>query len=105
MSPHTPTMDTMRKVVAVATMDAQRIFIWRRGDMRILKLLIDARGDWVDPVTADLSGQMLSRHAASLRSKYSIPVQTECVRDAGGFHNRHRLTVPVSLNEGGPANV
>jgi hypothetical protein len=88
----------MPKIRATADVAGQRIFLRSRGDVQMLKLLSDAGGDWITPKTAGIRGVTLSRHAAQLRRKYSLPVESETVPDGKGFFNRHRLRLPASID-------
>jgi len=92
-----------KKIRATATIAGHRVYLRSRGDAQMLKLLTDAAGAWITPKDVGIRGVTLSRHAARLRSKYSVPVESEAIPDGKGFFNRHRLRCPVSIDGG--ANV
>jgi hypothetical protein len=93
------------KIHATAEVGGQSIALRERAAVRMLELLTAADGEWVDPVSAGIGGATLTRNATLLRSRYSLPVQSETVRTETGFHNRHRLALPVALKVGGLSNV
>jgi hypothetical protein len=93
------------KIRATAEVGGQSIALHDRAAVRMLELLTAADGEWVDPVSAGIGGATLTRNATLLRSRYSLPVQSETVRTETGFHNRHRLSRPVTLKLEGLAYV
>jgi hypothetical protein len=93
------------KIRATAEVAGQSITLRDRGALRMLELLIAAGGDWVDPISAGIGGATLTRNATLLRSRYSLPVESETVRTERGFHNRHRLARAATLKVEGGANV
>jgi hypothetical protein len=93
------------KIRATAEVAGQSIALRDRGALRMLELLTAAGGEWVDPISAGIGGATLTRNATLLRSRYSLPVESETVRTERGFHNRHRLSRPVTLKVDGCSHV
>ena len=97
--------DQLPKIRATALVGTTRLFLRSKGEVQLLKLLSDAGGNWIDPKNSGVRGATLSKHAAALRAKYSLPVESRSIPDGAKFFNVHRLRRPIAIVEGAPADV